>query len=208
MEKPPGEFGNAKKTKDGLASWCRACFRDWTIRDKAARPEVYERRRKAGRMRNREADRLNSMRYYQKNRQRAIAYAMEWQRQHRDRARKTINDCNHRLWLNVVNLLGDSCACCGEKRLSMLDVDHRFGDGNKHRRAIGGTRQVYRQILQMLDPRSYFQVLCCNCNHSKRRNRGQCEHTTNQEPKTLFEAEDRFSRFKRRFDFQPFGIAS
>ena len=95
---------------------------------------------------------------------------------------------------------GAKCNCCGEKSLTMLNVDHIHNNGNKHRREVGGTRQVYRQILEMENPRFYFQVLCSNCNLSKVRNKGVCEHVTNKNPKTLFEAEGRFDRFKRRFD--------
>jgi len=69
----------------------------------------------------------------------------------------------------------------------MLQLDHIANDGAKHRRKltkhwkskwngknIGGTH-VYADVVKRGFP-SGFQILCANCNTSKQRNGGICEH--------------------------------
>lgn len=98
--------------------------------------------------------------WYASNRERAIATRIEFARKLRDRA--------------VVAAGGYMCACCGELRKSMLDIDHINNDGYRHRQKVGSSAW-YHDVVE--NP-SKYQVLCCNCNQSKRRNRGQCEHKT------------------------------
>lgn len=61
-----------------------------------------------------------------------------------------------------------ACACCGEKEMMFLSVDHINGGGNKHRREIGGKRGVnfYRWLKDNRYPKG-FQILCFNCNFAK-----------------------------------------
>jgi len=199
-ERQNTEFNPSKTSSDGLNAWCKPCRAIYQKQRIEANPEYYKQKDREYRLKYKDKSRERSHIYYLNNRQKAIAYAMHWQRSHRDRSRKTLRDCSYRLWLNTLHLLGDQCACCCEKRLSMLNVDHIYNDGASHRKRVGGARQTYREILVMENPKSRFQVLCSNCNLSKVRNKGACEHLTNKEPKTLFEAEGRFDRFKRRFD--------
>lgn len=90
----------------------------------------------------------------------------------------------------VFEAYGNDCACCGEKRRSMLTVDHVNNDGADHRRALGahyrahrwrnaniGGTSLYRDLVKRGFPEG-FQLLCANCNASKSRNGGICEHQT------------------------------
>jgi hypothetical protein len=95
--------------------------------------------------------------WYARNRERGKAARLAWATALRSRAIEAIGG-----WI---------CACCGENRRSMIDVDHIHGGGGKHRRERGNLG-YYHDIIA--DP-SKYQVLCCNCNHSKRR-LGECEH--------------------------------
>lgn len=92
-----------------------------------------------------------------------------------------------RLQAMVFAAYGRSCACCGESRKSMLCLDHINNDGAKHRREmtskwngawanknISGT-SVYADVVKRGFPAG-FQILCANCNTSKARNGGVCEH--------------------------------
>lgn len=74
-------------------------------------------------------------------------------------------------------LLGGKCTCCGIDNPSMLNVDHRFNDGNV-RRANGERTGVgiCRQILRGTVDKSDFQLLCSNCNYSKMLS-GRCHHS-------------------------------
>lgn len=61
---------------------------------------------------------------------------------------------------------GVVCACCGEKMLECLQLDHINNDGAVHRKAnLHGTR-IYRLLKKQGYP-SGFQVLCANCNFAK-----------------------------------------
>lgn len=66
----------------------------------------------------------------------------------------------------VLVKLGGICACCGESNRKLLTIDHIDGDGNAHRKKIGGYVKMLRYIRDLVDT-SMFQVLCWNCNMSK-----------------------------------------
>lgn len=74
------------------------------------------------------------------------------------------------------------CACppCSVTSKTMLTIDHVNNDGHKHV-TKGGHRvsssTMYIQIIKAGFPDSY-QILCWNCNSSKRFNNGVCEHIT------------------------------
>ena len=64
------------------------------------------------------------------------------------------------------------CACCREKGIKFLSIDHINNDGAKHRREIGGNLCLW--ILKNSFPPG-FQILCYNCNFSKGIY-GKCPH--------------------------------
>jgi hypothetical protein len=66
-----------------------------------------------------------------------------------------------------------SCACCGENEEEFLTIDHVEGNGGKERTALFGRRDAggyrfYAWLIRNNYPSGY-QVLCMNCNFSKRR---------------------------------------
>lgn len=71
------------------------------------------------------------------------------------------------------------CACCGERGIVFLTIDHIHGGGAEHRRQIdphkkmGGNGFCY--WLKKNNWPEGFQVLCANCNFGKRAN-VQCPH--------------------------------
>jgi len=75
----------------------------------------------------------------------------------------------------VLDKLGSKCQCCGEDRREFLTIDHVQGGGCAHRRACGGSIQVYRRIRDEGYPRNKYQVLCWNCNASMG-HLGYCPH--------------------------------
>lgn len=65
-----------------------------------------------------------------------------------------------------------SCACCGERELTFLVLDHINGGGSKHRKSINASN-----VYTWLKARGYpdgFRVLCANCNFAVRL--GPCPH--------------------------------
>jgi hypothetical protein len=84
----------------------------------------------------------------------------------------------------AIEAYGGRCVCCGETWSEFLVIDHVGGNGNGHRRLIGGTNlnageKTYRWLRQNGWPKG-FQVLCSNCNMAKER--GGCP-STHQEAK-------------------------
>ena len=60
------------------------------------------------------------------------------------------------------------CACCGEKEPQFLSLDHKKGDGAKHRKEIGGSTALYCWLIRKKFPKKVMlQVLCYNCNCAK-----------------------------------------
>lgn len=86
-----------------------------------------------------------------------------------------------RIQAETFEVYGGACVCCGEHRKSMLTIDHVNGGGNKHRESLGMTAGGYRfygWLKRQGWPQDGYQLLCYNCNLSKVRNGGVCEHVT------------------------------
>lgn len=76
---------------------------------------------------------------------------------------------------------GPHCACCGERMLLFLSLDHIENDGAAQRKVLRGQNVSQRGIhfYSWLRKRGFppgFQVLCMNCNFGKHRNGGICPH--------------------------------
>lgn len=111
----------------------------------------------------REQRRKAALRYYHKNRDKCITAMRQWHKA---------------LITQVIKHYGGKCACCGEKELLFLTLDHIDGQGAKHRKQFGGRyggRKVYQWIIAQKYPKG-FQVLCFNCNCGKARNNNVCPH--------------------------------
>jgi hypothetical protein len=73
----------------------------------------------------------------------------------------------------VFNHYGKVCACCGEKNIKFLTVDHIEGGGRKHRGDIKSKIQIWLVKNNFPDN---FQILCYNCNCGRNSNHGICPH--------------------------------
>ena len=75
---------------------------------------------------------------------------------------------------------GYKCVCCGESEPSFMTLDHINNDGADFRRKVYGKRtaagyHTYIWLAKNGYP-NIVQVLCMNCNHGKRMNKGICPH--------------------------------
>lgn len=68
------------------------------------------------------------------------------------------------------------CACCDERLVSFLTIDHVRNDGNSHRQEIGTSGSAVYIWLKRNGFPEGFQVLCWNCNLGKALNAGVCPH--------------------------------
>ena len=63
----------------------------------------------------------------------------------------------------IYDLLGNQCVSCGVNDERVLQIDHRYSDGNKER---GLSRaQLYNKVEKQT---KRYQLLCANCNWRKR----------------------------------------
>ena len=138
------------------------------------------------------AARARSPKRYRKHQQ-------EHYRRHHARVRGQAQESRRRQKRRVMEAYGGAvCVCCDEACLSMLTIDHINNDGAKHRREIGklyeystGKRALVTEMYTWLERNGFpsgFQVLCYNCNLSKHRNKGVCEHKLNEGSTTRAEA--------------------
>lgn len=67
------------------------------------------------------------------------------------------------------------CACCAEKRLPFLSIDHIDGGGSAHKRSIGNGGGALSRWLKNNNYPAGFQILCHNCNQAKGYY-GKCPH--------------------------------
>lgn len=65
----------------------------------------------------------------------------------------------------VIDVYGGKCACCGERELCFLHIDHIKGDGAEHRKTVKGSKLVDWLIANNFPPN--FQILCGSCNQAK-----------------------------------------
>lgn len=72
---------------------------------------------------------------------------------------------------------GCFCACCEERHMLFLSLDHIEGGVNSHRKETNtkGGQKFYRHLKELGFPPGY-QVLCMNCNVGRYRNGGICPH--------------------------------
>lgn len=108
----------------------------------------------------------------------AKAYRAEYARRYRSGHEETVDAGSarrrarrdERLRLRAAVLIAYSgepptCACCGERQIEFLVLDHVNGGGNQLRKAEGhkGGTQQYRRLRSEGWPAGY-RVLCWNCN--------------------------------------------
>jgi hypothetical protein len=85
-----------------------------------------------------------------------------------------------KLRLEIIEVYGGRCACCGEHRHELLTMDHVGG-----RKSVGHSRNIsgntlYRWLKKHGFPKDLFRLLCFNCNCSIGI-RGYCPHERERE---------------------------
>lgn len=120
------------------------------------------------------------------NPEKYIKHQREHRKRHLERCRRQRKESGQRLKDRVFEAYGGyRCVCCGETMESMMTIDHIEENGADHRNEINGGkgRTIGADIYRWLERNNYpagFQVLCYNCNISKHRNNGICEHRSKE----------------------------
>lgn len=117
-------------------------------------------------------------RRYIENKVSILAKSKLWKKENQKRYRSQQDDYRRQkraeLKQQVLTHYGACCACCGEREILFLTIDHIHGNGGLHRRQIGKT-DMWKWLAQNDYPDG-FQILCYNCNVGRYRNGGVCPH--------------------------------
>lgn len=143
-EKSLDDFYRHPECRDGYRAECRKCY---LTKHKAA-VNRYQRDPKNWPML-----RVRVRRYYHKH----AAKIGERHRRNRDALRK-----------ELLVAYGGRCACCGEREPAFLTIDHTNRDGAEHRRRVGGSSRIWRDLQKRGWPKNGYALLCMNCNWSTR----------------------------------------
>lgn len=102
--------------------------------------------------------------------------SVDWARRNSDtvnaRKRPWQRKRNQELKAIVVTHYGGKCACCSERNIWFLTIDHKNSDATNDPRTRGpaGWRMTgmgwYNRLIRLGFPED-FQILCWNCNHAK-----------------------------------------
>ncbi len=119
--------------------------------------------------------------YYKAHRDRIAKANERWRRTHQAQLNVASRKrrAEHRLSDRTAALKaygGDPprCACCGERALSFLVLDHIGGNGAEHRRRNHDFRTEPYTWLRRRGFPAGFRVLCWNCNGVIKPNQSQC----------------------------------
>jgi hypothetical protein len=121
---------------------------------------------------------------YQKRR---LAATKEWRKQNKERFKATQQRAYETIKQECFEHYSEGkveCRCCHEADPAFLQLDHKDGNGADHRRVLkeqtgrsilGGTSLYYWLKRNNWPSDVQFQILCANCNYSKRSGK-YCRH--------------------------------
>jgi hypothetical protein len=103
------------------------------------------------------------------------AYDRSWRKANPEKRRAIEKRIRDKVRLIVLEHYGGKppkCACCREKTIEFLSLDHINGGGRKERRQYGS--KLCYSLIRRKFPKGY-QILCHNCNQAKGYY-GKCPH--------------------------------
>ena len=116
--------------------------------------------------------------YYRRNSKKIRARTKRWYHANLTRRKRVNKAWRERLRLDALTRYGGAiCACCEEKNILFLTLDHTNNDGAQHRKTIHQVRvDIYAWLHKEKYPPLALRVLCFNCNMGRQRNGGTCPH--------------------------------
>lgn len=124
---------------------------------------------------NKEKRKLSMALWEEKNRAHAMERRKKWKLANKDKVAEQQRRRLFRYKTLVVEAYGGGCACCGEKRIAFLTVEHIKKNGKEHRRQAGGN--FYNYLVKNRFPKEDLSILCMNCNWAERKGT-LCPHKT------------------------------
>lgn len=93
-------------------------------------------------------------------------YHAKWHQDHKAQQLQVVKDGVKRLRLQIMDMYGHACSCCGESHYNFLTLEHILGGGNRHRKGRA-PYTVYKEILAEGYRPDKYTILCYNCNCSR-----------------------------------------
>jgi hypothetical protein len=119
--------------------------------------------------------------YYLKNREKIKEITRIWKLKNKEWVVGDSKKYRDKLKLDALKAYSNNdvkCACCGEREIDFLCLDHINDNGSEERKNNKyGLAGIFKWLKKNNYPKDAgLQVLCSNCNMSKRINRGICIH--------------------------------
>jgi hypothetical protein len=110
-----------------------------------------------------------------------------WYQKNKERVKTNVRNRARALRLELLEKLGNKCACCDEAQLKFLAIDHINGISDEERelaakskRGIKGGKRLRLSgdmlCLFAMARLEQFRILCHNCNMGRHLNGGCCPH--------------------------------
>ncbi|MET0604183.1 MAG: hypothetical protein ABW167_19520 [Baekduia sp.] len=98
-----------------------------------------------------------------------LAYQRQWRADNPEKVTDYNAAYQQRQKRKLMDALGGVCACCGERELAFLTLDHIGGNvPSEHFKADGKSRLSAKHLFKLIEakgfPRNRYRVLCFNCN--------------------------------------------
>lgn len=119
--------------------------------------------------------------YYSENKAEFIKRAALWKKNNKEKVIEESKRYRKKLKINALKAYSNNdvkCACCGEREIDFLCLDHVNDNGAEERKNNKyGLAGIFKWLKKNNYPKNAgLQVLCFNCNMSKRINGGICIH--------------------------------
>ncbi|MFH1456591.1 MAG: hypothetical protein ABIF17_00575 [Patescibacteria group bacterium] len=119
--------------------------------------------------------------YYLRNRDKVKERTMLWKKNNKEKIIKESKRYRDKLKIDALKAYSNNnvkCACCGEREIDFLCLDHIYNNGAEERKNNKyGSAGIFKWLKKNNYPKNAgLQVLCFNCNMSKRINSGTCIH--------------------------------
>lgn len=117
------------------------------------------------------------VKYRESHRDQINADHRRWYARNKDKAYANSRKHILKLYSDIYKRYGAICVRCGFADRRALQIDHINGGGTRHRKTFKNDYNYYRFVRDA--PEGFFQILCANCNASKR----HLNHELNQFPR-------------------------
>ena len=119
--------------------------------------------------------------YYLKNKEKIKEKTKIWKLKNKEWVVEDSKKYRDKLKIDALNAYSNNdvkCACCGEREIDFLCLDHINDNGTEERKNNKyGLAGIFKWLKKNNYPKNAgLQVLCFNCNASKRINGGICIH--------------------------------